>query len=339
MAERIPLHLVSGFLGSGKTTLLRRLLRLEAFGDTAVLVNEVGEIGLDHHLLRHVDGETILLRSGCICCQMRDDLGQALRDVMDRRDAGEIPSFARVIVEGTGLADPVPILSTVVADPGLRHHLRIGRVVTVVDAVNGLLQAGRQQEFAKQVALADHLVLSKTDLASPEMVAALLPLLRVLNPGAGRIASDDPVLDLAALFAAPEGEPGLRAEALAWTRPGATRLQADVPHAADVRSLSLVFDHVIDWAQLGIWLTMLLHAHGERVLRVKGLLEVQGCTAPIFVNGVQHVMHPPLHLEAWPDDDRRSRLVIIFRDLPAALLERSARAFLAPVRLAELAPV
>jgi G3E family GTPase len=334
MAERMPLHLVSGFLGSGKTTLLRRLLALPEFGNSAVLVNEVGEIGLDHHLLRHVDGETILLRSGCICCQMRDDLGQALRALMDRRDAGDIPPFARVIVEGTGLADPVPILSTVVADPGLRHHLRIGRVVTVVDAVNAALQAGSQPEFAKQVALADSLLLSKTDLASAEVVAELWPLLDRINPGARRVAVDDPALDIASLFAEPEGEAGLRTEALAWTRP-VRRFTAESPHAEGVQSLSLVFDEAIDWARLGIWLTMLLHAHGTRVLRVKGLLAIKGREPPIFINGVQHVMHPPLHLERWPDDDRRSRLVLIFRDLPAALLERSARAFLASIRLPE----
>jgi hypothetical protein len=165
MAERLPLHLISGFLGSGKTTLLRRLLDMPAFGDSAVLVNEIGEIGLDHHLLRHIDGETILLRSGCICCSMRDDLGQALRELLDRRDSGAVLPFSRVIVEGTGLADPVPILSTVVTDPTLRHHFRIGRVVTVVDAANAVLQLRDQPEFAKQVAVADRILLSPSTRA------------------------------------------------------------------------------------------------------------------------------------------------------------------------------
>lgn len=330
MAERLPLHLISGFLGSGKTTLLRRMLDMPAFGDSAVLVNEVGEIGLDHHLLRHVDGETILLRSGCICCSMRADLGQALRELLDRRDSGAIPPFSRVIVEGTGLADPVPILSTVVTDPTLRHHCRIGRVVTVVDAVNASLQWRDQPEFAKQVAVADRILLSKTDIAAPAAVAALLPRLAAINPGAEITPLSDPDLDIASLLTEPAGEAARRAEALAWTRAPAARFSADRPHPAAVQSLSMVFDHAIDWARLGIWLTMLLHAHGERVLRVKGLLAVTGTDHPVFINGVQHIMHPPLHLDAWPDADRRSRLVFIIRDLPPDLVERSARAFLAP---------
>jgi len=330
MAERLPLHLISGFLGSGKTTLLRRLLDMPEFGDSAVLVNEVGEIGLDHHLLNHIDGETILLRSGCICCSMRDDLGQALRELLDRRDSGAIPPFSRVIVEGTGLADPVPILSTVVTDPTLRHHFRIGRVVTVVDAVNAALQLRDQPEFAKQVAVADRILLSKTDLATPEAVAALQPCLAVINPGADITPLSDPALDIAGLLTEPVGEEQRQREAMAWTRPQTARFVADRPHAAAVQSFCMVFDHAIDWARLGIWLTMLLHAHGERVLRVKGLLAITGTELPVFINGVQHVMHPPLHLDAWPDADRRSRLVFIIRDLPSDLVERSARAFLAP---------
>ena len=163
----MPLHLLSGFLGSGKTTLLRRMLDTPALGDSAVLVNEFGEIGLDHHLLRHIDGETVLLRSGCICCTVRDDLGAALKDLLSRQARGEIPPFARVVVESTGLADPVPILSTVATDPALRHHFRIGRVVTVVDAVNAALQSRQQPEWAKQVAVADRLVITKTDMADP----------------------------------------------------------------------------------------------------------------------------------------------------------------------------
>jgi G3E family GTPase len=341
MDKRLPLHLISGFLGSGKTTLLRRMLDTPALGNSAVLVNEVGEIGLDHHLLRHVDGETVLLRSGCICCSMRDDLGQALKDLLNRRDVGLLSPFARVIVEGTGLADPVPILSTVLADPSLRHHFRIGRVVTVVDTVNAALQLQTQMEFAKQVAVADHILLSKTDIAPPGALPALVPLLAGINPGAGRALAVDPALDLASLLAEPDGPAALRREAAEWIRPlppqPARRLTADAPHAPEVQSFCMVFDHPVDWARFGIWLTMLLHAHGERVLRVKGLLAVEGTEDPIFINGVQHVVHAPLHLDAWPDDDRRSRLVFIIRDLSRDLIERSARAFLAPAAVPVLA--
>jgi G3E family GTPase len=312
----MPLHLLSGFLGSGKTTLLRRMLDTPALGDSAVLVNELGEIGLDHHLLRHIDGETVLLRSGCICCTVRDDLGAALTDLLSRRARGEIPAFARVVVESTGLADPVPILSTVATDPALRHHFRIGRVVTTVDAVNAGLQSRQQPEWAKQVAVADHLVITKTDIAS---AGGLIGPLRAINPGAALHEAAN--LDVAALLDAPD----VPAEAIAWTRP---RFSAEPAHEAGVHSFCLVFDRPVDWVTLGIWLSMLLHAHGERVLRVKGLLDVAGAAHPVFINGVQHVMHAPLHLDAWPDGDRRSRLVFIVRDLPRDLIERSAYAFL-----------
>jgi G3E family GTPase len=317
----MPLHLLSGFLGSGKTTLLRRMLDTPALGDSAVLVNELGEIGLDHHLLRHIDGETVLLRSGCICCTVRDDLGAALKDLLSRRARGEIPAFERVIVESTGLADPVPILSTVATDPSLRHHVRIGRVVTTVDAVNAALQSRQQPEWAKQVAVADRLLVTKTDIARPD---ALIAQLRAINPGARIDEATDPALEVAELLA----EPPTQAEAIAWTTPPAARLQSASAHEAGVYSFCMVFDRPIDWVTLGIWLTMLLHAHGASILRVKGLLDIQGAAHPVFINGVQHVMHQPLHLDAWPDGDRRSRLVFILRDLPRDLIERSARAFL-----------
>jgi len=313
----MPLHLLSGFLGSGKTTLLRRLLDTDALGDSAVLVNELGEIGLDHHLLRHIDGETVLLQSGCICCTVRDDLGAALKDLLSRRARGEIPPFARIIVESTGLADPVPILSTVATDPILRHHVRIGRVVTVVDAINAERQSRQQPEWAKQVAVADHIVITKTDIAH---AGGLIGPLRAINPGAA-LHEATGLDDVAALLDAPD----VPVEAVAWTRP---RLSADPVHEAGVHSFCLVFDRPVDWVTLGIWLSMLLHAHGEHVLRVKGLLDVSGATHPVFINGVQHVMHQPVHLDAWPDSDRRSRLVFIVRDLPRDLIVRSARAFL-----------
>lgn len=312
----MPLHLLSGFLGSGKTTLLRRMLDTPALGDSAVLVNELGEIGLDHHLLRHIDGETVLLRSGCICCTVRDDLGAALKDLLSRRARGEIPAFARVVVESTGLADPVPILSTIATDPSLRHHFSIGRVVTTVDAVNAALQSRQQPEWAKQVAVADHIVITKTDIAS---ATGLIGLLRAINPGAALHEATS--VDVAALL----DEPDVPSEALAWTKP---RFSAEPAHEAGVYSFCLVFDRPIDWVTLGIWLSMLLHAHGEQVLRVKGLLDIDGAAHPVFINGVQHVMHAPLHLDAWPDGDRRSRLVFIVRDLPRDLIERSAYAFL-----------
>jgi G3E family GTPase len=322
--DRLPLHLISGFLGSGKTTLLRRMLDSPALSDSAVLVNELGEIGLDHHLLRRLDGETVLLRNGCICCTVRDDLGEALKELLHRLARGEIPAFQRIIVESTGLADPVPILSTVTAEPALRHHLRLGRVVTTVDAVNGARQLDCQPETAKQVAVADRLVITKTDLAEAAGTDVLIARLCAINPGAALSYATAADLDVAELLTEPE----IRAEAIRWTAP-ATRLTSAPSHDAGLYSFSMTFDHAIDWVTLGIWLTMLLQAHGEQILRVKGLLDIAGSPYPVFINGVQHVMHQPLHLDAWPDGDQRSRLVFIVRDLPQSLIERSCRAFLA----------
>lgn len=311
---KTPVVLVTGFLGSGKTTLISRLLERPDMGETAVIVNELGEIGIDHHLLRQVDERTVLLASGCVCCVLRGDLADELRDLLDRRDAGEVPHFGRVVVETTGVADPTPIVMTLLSDPVVRNHYELESVVATVDGVHGL----RGPESVKQVAVADRLVITKADIATPAERASLEEQLARLNPTAPARA---------ATFG--EVEPD-------WLFDGAARdprdleldLLPDNGHRErdhDVRSCVLFLDEV-DWTAFGLWLTMLLQARGQDILRVKGFLNVGG-DGPVLVNCVQHAVHPPVHLDEWPDDDRRSRLVFIGRDLDAERLRTSLAAF------------
>ncbi|MGX7706615.1 CobW family GTP-binding protein [Methylobacterium sp. Gmos1] len=317
-----PVILLTGFLGSGKTTLLSRLLRDPALGDTAVLINEFGEVGLDHHLLERIDEEMVLLSSGCVCCTVRGELAAALKALLSRRARGEVPPFRRIVVESTGLADPLPVIATLTADPVLRHQVRMGAVVTTLDAVNGPDQLARQPESVAQAAIADRLVLTKTDLATPGQAAAAVAAVRALNPDAPLVRAADGTLDAAALL-------GGR-EALTTVSECFRCVPAPVGdgHADRVSTFALVFEGAIDWTRFGLWLTMLLHRHGGAVLRVKGLLNVAGSDTPVAIHGVQQLVHVPTHLSAWPDPaDRRSRLVFITRGLDAGLIERSLRAF------------
>lgn len=309
---KTPVALVTGFLGSGKTTLIARLLEHPGMGETAVIVNELGEVGIDHHLLRRVDERTVLLASGCVCCVLRGDLADELRDLLDRRDAGTVPPFRRVVVETTGVADPTPIVATLLTEPLLRHHYELERVVATVDGMHGL----RGEESIKQVAVADRIVLTKTDLAPGGATALLEAELARLNPAAELRAASFGDVDLDWLLAGEDRDPReLPALDDAEAKPG----------GHGVHSCVLYLDEV-DWAAFALWLTMLLHARGSDVLRVKGLLDV-GAPGPVLVNCVQHAVHPPAHLAAWPDDDHRSRLVFIGRGFTAGELERSLRAF------------
>ncbi len=325
-----PVFLLTGFLGSGKTTLLARLLRDPALADSAVLINEFGEVGLDHLLVETIDETMVLLGSGCLCCTIRGELASAIRDLHAKRERGLVPSFRRLVVETTGLADPTPALSTITADPVLRHHFRIAGVIATVDAVNGLDQLRHQPESVKQVAVADRLVLTKTDLCDADAVAALVAALRTLNPDAPLMRAADGVFDLAGLL----GERPLVGKVTSGMRcievDGGADALATEPHrtgVGDAASFSLVVEQPLDWTAFGLWLTLLLNRHGDRVLRVKGLLNLVGNDAPVAIHGVQRLVQAPDHLPAWPDADQRSRLVFITRGLDPALIARSMRAF------------
>lgn len=330
-----PVNLLTGFLGSGKTTLLQRLLGDPALADTAVLINEFGEVGLDHHLLERIDTHTVLLRSGCLCCTVRGELADAMRDLHSRRGRGLVPPFRRLVIETTGLADPFPVVSTIHAEPMLKHHFRLGNVITTVDAVNGRAQLERHYESVKQIAVADRIVLTKTDLADVAEIAGLDVRIRVLNPAAPVYRAADNALDADALLARDSFDLAIDSTALrCW-------FGAEMPstghehehghrdsHRDDVSAFALTFDQPLDWTMFGVWLSMLLNRHGERVLRVKGIIAVVGEAAPVAIHGVQYLVHPPIHMRAWPDADHRSRIVFIVQGLDPAAIKRSLLAFL-----------
>lgn len=329
--DLIPVNIITGFLGSGKTTLLQRLLASPKLADTAVLINEFGEVSLDHLLLDVVDQETVILESGCVCCTIRGDLADAIRELHSKRERGLIPRFDRLAIETTGLADPAPIVSTLLAEPVIRNHFRLGNVVTTIDAVNAELHLRNNEESVKQAAIADRLVLTKSDLAGTGTLDAVHAALSSLNRTAPVIDVQDDGFDPDDLLASDVYDAEAKAaEVQRWLE----REQQDHDthdhahqHGGDLQTFALIVDHPVDWTAFGIWLTMLLHRHGEKVLRVKGILNVAGQTTPVIIHGVQHVVHPPAHLEAWPDDDRRSRIVFILRGLDQALIKRSLDAF------------
>ena len=326
--------MLTGFLGSGKTTLLNRLLKHPSLGDAAVLINEFGEVGIDHQLVETVDESTVLLASGCLCCTIRDDLKQAIMEVHDKRARGIVPPYRRMIVETTGLADPAPILATLMNDVSLRYHYRLGTIVTTVDAVNGLDQLDRQEESLKQAAVADRIVMTKTDIAAAEAMATLRQRLDRINPSAELLIGRHGAVDVERVLRADVYDPAAKGrEVVRWIEaetaaPHARGHAHDVNrHDESIHSFCLVHDEPVDWTAFGIWLTMLLHTHGENILRVKGLLNVEGVETPVVINGVQHIIHPPMHLDAWPDGSRQSRVVFIVRGLERALIEDSLAVF------------
>jgi G3E family GTPase len=324
--ELTPVNIITGFLGSGKTTLLQRLLRAPELSDVAVLVNEFGEVGLDHHLLQGVAESTLLLENGCLCCAIRGDLQKALRELLSGRSRGNLPAFRRVVIETSGLADPAPIAYTLLSEAVLRHHFRLSGIVTTVDALNGASQLAAFAEAIKQAAMADRIVVTKTDLAEASAVTALRARLRALNAAAQILASAEIRGDFHQVLTDDiyDAEGKFR-EVDRWAAEADGHQAHD--HTADVESFSVIFDRPLDWTAFGVWASMLLHRHGADILRLKGLLNVAGLPTPVLINGVQHIVHPPSHLERWPDADRRSRLVFIVRGLSRARIERSLAVF------------
>ena len=326
--EPIGAALITGFLGSGKTTLLNRLLRHPGMGDTAVIVNEFGEIGLDHLLIETALDNAVLLKSGCLCCTLRGDLVDTLGSLFDRRQRGEVPPFRRVLIETTGLADPAPILHALMADPGVTRHYRMDHVITTVDAVNAIGQLAEHYESAKQAALADRLVLTKSDLTSPAAIATVRERLRAFNATAPILTVVQGAIEPNALFGSPsEG----------W----ASSLSALTPHTHDhdhgahddhqhgISSHCLVHEGPVPWTRLARWLEAVASLRGSDLLRVKGIVAIEGRARPVVLHAVQHVLHPPRELQGWPDADHRSRIVLITRDMTPPALETSFRAAIA----------
>lgn len=363
-ATRYPVSVLTGFLGSGKTTLLQRLLHHPGMARTAVVINEFGEVGLDHLLIAKASENMVVMDSGCVCCTIRGDLVDTLRDLFLKRVKGVIPEYDRVVVETTGLADPAPIIHTLMSDPLLAARFRLDGVISTVDAVHGADQLDRNPESVKQAAVADRIVLTKTDVATPPATAELLKRLAAINPAAPVLPAAFGAVDPALLFDAGLYNPATKSPDVArWLKEEAYRTHGhghhdhghhdhdhhdhhdhehgeacgpdcghdhehDHGHHHDVnrhddhiRAFCMVEEQPIPWDRFVDFMEALISLRGPDLLRIKGMLNVPESELPIVVHGVQHMFHPPVRLDAWPTEDRRSKIVFITRDIGRAVIE------------------
>jgi G3E family GTPase len=350
----IPVTLLTGFLGSGKTTVLNHVLKQPGMAGTAVIVNEFGEIGLDHLLVEKATDDVVLLNSGCLCCTVRSDIVDTLLNLFTGRAAGRIPDFSRVVIETTGLADPAPILHTLISDPLVAARYTLDGVVTTVDAVNGAGTLDRQPEAVKQAAVADRLLLTKTDLAAGEDASALEARLAALNPSAPllRVAGGD--VDPLLLFNLGFFDPATKSvDVQRWLRDEAfaedhhhdgehdDEEHDDEEHEGEehgghdpnrhddrISAFCITRDKPISWAALSTWLDALATMRGDDLLRMKAIVALSDRPdQPVVIHGVQHLFHPPVLLPQWPSEDRRTRMVFITRDMPKESIEKTLDAF------------
>ncbi len=314
--DRLPVSLLTGFLGSGKTTLLNRLLQHPDMARTAVVINEFGDIALDQHFIERSDGEVTVLANGCLCCDVQGDLQGVVGTLFGKRERGEVPAFDRMLIETTGLADPAPIMQMLLNQPLVVDNFRLDAVVTTVDALHGMRQLREHPEAVKQAALADRLVVTKTDLAQAAEVAELVQQLARLNARAPVLQAHDRGIAPSQLFGADAGE--LALEDLPVR-------EAPHDHLAEVATFTLTIEEPVQWSGFSRWLTALKIRHADRLLRVKGILNVAGVEDPVAIHGVHHVFHPPVRLPRSAGRDSRSRIVFITRGLSREAVEADWR--------------
>ena len=329
----IPVTLLTGFLGSGKTTVLNHIVR--SLPRTAILMNEFGEVAIDHQLLQKMEGPMALLSGGCVCCTISGSLSPTLKNLWMARQKGDVPPFERVIIETTGIADPVPVLDNLLHDNWVRARFRLDGVVTTVDALFGAGQLDQHAEAVKQVAMADRVLLTKTDLAPVETATALRERLAALNPAADIVTVVDGQIDPAAIqnlglwnaeTRSLEVERWLKSRRYRPASPGKLGSKpepaATPSHDARIQAFSVMLDQPIDHYGLHAALSMLTSFRAENLLRFKAIVNLRGESQPLVLHGVQHVLYPEVRLDAWPDDDHRSRFVFIVRDLDPAFVAR-----------------
>jgi G3E family GTPase len=343
----LPVSVLTGFLGSGKTTVLNHLIHQPEMANTVVILNEFGAIGLDHDLVESSSEDMVLLQSGCLCCTIRGDLVTTLQGLYLRRVKRQIIEFDRVIIETTGLADPAPILHTLMTDPVVVARYRLDGVITTIDAVNGEGTLDRQPESVKQAAMADRLLLTKSDLVEQDGAESLVRRLCDLNPGAPVIRTENGAVDPAKLLDAGLYNPGTKSldvrrwlNAEAYVGPDHHHDHDHASHDHDhdhhhdvnrhddhIKAVCLTFDEPIPGDAFYRWLEMLLQLRGADFLRTKGILNVDGFDGPVVIHGVQHMFHPAITLKAWPSDDHSSRIVFITRDIDEASLRDTLQVF------------
>jgi len=333
--EPLPVTLLTGFLGSGKTTVLNHIVR--TLPRTAILMNEFGEIGLDHQLLQKMEGPMALLSGGCVCCTISGSLSPTLKNLWMARQKGDIPPFERVIIETTGVADPVPVLDNLLHDNWVRARFRLDGVVTTVDALFGDGQLDQHSEAVKQVAVADKLLLTKADLTPADSVAALRERLATLNPAADIVTVTHGELDPAAIQNLGVWNAATKSlEVARWLKhqryqPANAGKLGSKPHPrlhdAHIEAFSVVLDAPLDRYGLQSAIAMLASFRAENLLRFKAIVNLEGEAQPVVLHGVQHVLYPEARLDAWPDDDRRSRFVFIVRDLEPEFVTRLLQDF------------
>ena len=335
--QTIPITVITGFLGSGKTTLLSKLLRHPGMDKAAVIINEFGEVGLDHELVEKSEEEPILMESGCLCCTLRTDLVETLHDLFGRRARGETIEFDRVVIETTGLADPAPIVHTLIADPLVGRCFHLDSVVATVDGANGGSTLDAHEESVRQAAVADRLLITKTDIADGSSISKLDERLDQINPGADRFKVINGEIEPGRLFGAGLYDPMTKtADVQRWLNEEAYSDENEAEHGHHhdhdhhdhdhdhhdgIHAFCIYKEEPLPWESWVGFLQSLIDARGADMLRIKGILNVDGLDQPVAVHGVQHVFHPPAILEKWPSEDRRSRLVFIAKDVPEQVIK------------------
>lgn len=344
--DRIPVTVLTGFLGSGKTTLLQRLLTGDEGAGVAVLMNELGEVSLDNLYVQDLTSTTMVLKNGCVCCSMIVDLQKALRNLIDDRYRGTVPQFKRIVIETTGLADPTPIAQTISGDPMLRRQVRLANIITTADAIFGANQIDTHIESKRQAAIADRIVLTKTDIATKEQISNTIKKMKQINP-VGRILDVNSKESLWPLLFEidPFNSKTKSDEVKAWLNKLPDIKSASSDHEMDnsehihhyhedkhgeneIETFTIQTETPLNWTAFCIWLSALVHRYGQQILRIKGLLNVPGALGPVVFNTVQSYITPPFHLEQWPSDDHSSRIVFIVQGIEPKMVQYSLHKFL-----------